>query len=210
MRLPWAISPTGWVLSQSWWGICAPPITDSLTFPCTMSWCRNGQCPARMFILFPYFLDQVTDIKEKLKLSKKVWSTLPYTICKDESVTAGTSNEEECWNGHSKARWEWLAILMEGMLHIQSWKALLAQRCRPVYAKASGGWSDTSSLSDSCSEWQVWWAPGSTYSQGAIKRGILVLHASPRGRGWRDGDRCQVTDVLRSQRALYVLLMTLR
>uniref|UniRef100_A0AAA9TFL0 Glypican 6 n=1 Tax=Bos taurus TaxID=9913 RepID=A0AAA9TFL0_BOVIN len=47
----------------------------------------------------------VTDIKEKLKLSKKVWSTLPYTICKDESVTAGTSNEEECWNGHSKARY---------------------------------------------------------------------------------------------------------
>uniref|UniRef100_A0A8I3RTW0 Glypican 6 n=2 Tax=Canis lupus familiaris TaxID=9615 RepID=A0A8I3RTW0_CANLF len=48
---------------------------------------------------------QVTDIKEKLKLSKKVWSTLPYTICKDESMTAGTSNEEECWNGHSKARY---------------------------------------------------------------------------------------------------------
>ncbi|XP_019521912.1 PREDICTED: glypican-6 [Hipposideros armiger] len=47
----------------------------------------------------------VTDIKEKLKLSKKVWSALPYTICKDESVTAGTSNEEECWNGHSKARY---------------------------------------------------------------------------------------------------------
>jgi hypothetical protein len=51
-----------------------------------------------------WFLDQVTDIKEKLKLSKKVWSALPYTICKDERVTAGTSNEEECWNGHSKAR----------------------------------------------------------------------------------------------------------
>uniref|UniRef100_A0A452VN37 Glypican-6 n=2 Tax=Ursus TaxID=9639 RepID=A0A452VN37_URSMA len=47
----------------------------------------------------------VTDIKEKLKLSKKVWSALPYTICKDESMTAGASNEEECWNGHSKARY---------------------------------------------------------------------------------------------------------
>uniref|UniRef100_A0A8C0ZLE0 Glypican-6 n=1 Tax=Castor canadensis TaxID=51338 RepID=A0A8C0ZLE0_CASCN len=47
----------------------------------------------------------VTDIKEKLKLSKKVWSALPYTICKDERVTAGTSNEEDCWNGHSKARY---------------------------------------------------------------------------------------------------------
>lgn len=50
-------------------------------------------------------LNQVTDIKEKLKLSKKFWSTFPYTICKDERVTAGSSNEEDCWNGHSKARW---------------------------------------------------------------------------------------------------------
>lgn len=65
---------------------------------------RNGQSLSRILTCFPWFLDQVTDIKEKLKLSKKVWSALPYTICKDESVTAGTSNEEECWNGHSKAR----------------------------------------------------------------------------------------------------------
>ncbi|KAK7831589.1 hypothetical protein U0070_015101 [Myodes glareolus] len=50
-------------------------------------------------------MNMVTDIKEKLKLSKKVWSTLPYTICMDGGVTAGTSNEEECWNGHSKARY---------------------------------------------------------------------------------------------------------
>ncbi|XP_062480562.1 glypican-6 isoform X2 [Pezoporus occidentalis] len=47
----------------------------------------------------------VTDIKEKLKLSKKFWSTLPYTICKDEQVTAGPSIEEDCWNGHTKARY---------------------------------------------------------------------------------------------------------
>lgn len=50
-------------------------------------------------------LNQVTDIKEKLKLSKKFWSTLPYTICKDERVTDGPSVEEDCWNGHTKARW---------------------------------------------------------------------------------------------------------
>uniref|UniRef100_A0A8C5U6S2 Glypican 6 n=1 Tax=Malurus cyaneus samueli TaxID=2593467 RepID=A0A8C5U6S2_9PASS len=50
-------------------------------------------------------LNQVTDIKEKLKLSKKFWSTLPYTICKDERVTAGASVEEDCWNGHTKARY---------------------------------------------------------------------------------------------------------
>uniref|UniRef100_A0A8C6VLU9 Glypican 6 n=1 Tax=Naja naja TaxID=35670 RepID=A0A8C6VLU9_NAJNA len=47
----------------------------------------------------------VIDIKEKLKLSKKFWSTLPYTICKEETVTAGMSNEEDCWNGHTKAKY---------------------------------------------------------------------------------------------------------
>ncbi|XP_039193576.1 glypican-6 isoform X1 [Crotalus tigris] len=47
----------------------------------------------------------VTDIKEKLKLSKKFWSTLPYTICKEEAVTGGMSNEEDCWNGHTKAKY---------------------------------------------------------------------------------------------------------
>ncbi|XP_060089603.1 glypican-6 isoform X2 [Heteronotia binoei] len=47
----------------------------------------------------------VIDIKEKLKLSKKFWSALPYTICKKESVTAGPSNEDDCWNSHTKARY---------------------------------------------------------------------------------------------------------
>nr|XP_060625479.1 glypican-6 isoform X2 [Anolis sagrei ordinatus] len=47
----------------------------------------------------------VIDIKEKLKLSKKFWSALPYTICKEERVTAGLSMEEDCWNGHTKAKY---------------------------------------------------------------------------------------------------------
>ncbi|XP_008105068.2 glypican-6 isoform X1 [Anolis carolinensis] len=47
----------------------------------------------------------VIDIKEKLKLSKKFWSSLPYTICKEERVTAGLSMEEDCWNGHTKAKY---------------------------------------------------------------------------------------------------------
>eukprot|EP00062_Callorhinchus_milii_P006606 gi/632947357/ref/XP_007889008.1/ PREDICTED: glypican-6-like [Callorhinchus milii] len=47
----------------------------------------------------------VVDIKDKLKLAKKFWSTLPYTICNDEKLTAGMSNEEECWNGHNKGRY---------------------------------------------------------------------------------------------------------
>ncbi|XP_041055093.1 glypican-6-like [Carcharodon carcharias] len=47
----------------------------------------------------------VTDVKEKLKLAKKFWSTLPYTICNDEKVTAGAPVEEDCWNGHTKGRY---------------------------------------------------------------------------------------------------------
>ncbi|XP_006639058.1 glypican-6 isoform X2 [Lepisosteus oculatus] len=47
----------------------------------------------------------VIDIKEKLKHSKKFWSTLPDSICVDDKVTAGKSNEEECWNGHTKGRY---------------------------------------------------------------------------------------------------------
>lgn len=59
----------------------------------------------RLRIVWRTMQHSVTDIKEKLKLSKKVWSALPYTICKDESMTASAANEEECWNGHSKARY---------------------------------------------------------------------------------------------------------
>ncbi|KAM4794685.1 glypican-6 [Rhinophrynus dorsalis] len=47
----------------------------------------------------------VVESKDKLKISKKLWSSLPYTICKEERMTGGLSNEEECWNGHSKARY---------------------------------------------------------------------------------------------------------
>ncbi|KPP72469.1 hypothetical protein Z043_108525 [Scleropages formosus] len=48
---------------------------------------------------------QVVDIKEKLKQSKKFWSTLPDGICKEDKVTASTANEEQCWNGHAKGRY---------------------------------------------------------------------------------------------------------
>ncbi|XP_064184005.1 glypican-6-like isoform X1 [Anguilla rostrata] len=47
----------------------------------------------------------VIDIKEKLKQSKKFWATLPDGICLEDKVTAGESNEEQCWNGHSKGRY---------------------------------------------------------------------------------------------------------
>ncbi|MBN3295390.1 GPC6 protein, partial [Amia calva] len=47
----------------------------------------------------------VIDIKEKLKHSKKFWSTIPDSICSGDKVTAGKSNEDECWNGHTKGRY---------------------------------------------------------------------------------------------------------
>ncbi|KAJ8338546.1 hypothetical protein SKAU_G00375120 [Synaphobranchus kaupii] len=47
----------------------------------------------------------VVDIKEKLKQSKKFWASLPDGVCLEDKVTAGESNEEQCWNGHSKGRY---------------------------------------------------------------------------------------------------------
>ncbi|XP_055492786.1 glypican-6-like [Leucoraja erinacea] len=47
----------------------------------------------------------VPDIKEKLKMVKKFWSTLPYTLCNIDKVTSSVSDEEECWNGHTKGRY---------------------------------------------------------------------------------------------------------
>ncbi|KAM8976728.1 glypican-6 isoform 2-T2 [Pelodytes ibericus] len=47
----------------------------------------------------------VTDIKEKLKISKKIWSSLPQHICQEERISGRFSDEEDCWNGHSKARY---------------------------------------------------------------------------------------------------------
>ncbi|XP_075708499.1 glypican-6 isoform X2 [Rhinoderma darwinii] len=47
----------------------------------------------------------VTEIKKRLKSSKKMWSTLPHSICKEERMTGGESHQEQCWNGHSKARY---------------------------------------------------------------------------------------------------------
>ncbi|XP_048834358.1 LOW QUALITY PROTEIN: glypican-6-like [Brienomyrus brachyistius] len=47
----------------------------------------------------------VTDVKEKLKESKKFWSTLPDGICKEAGVTAGVADDDQCWNGHTKGRY---------------------------------------------------------------------------------------------------------
>ncbi|XP_018410862.1 PREDICTED: glypican-6 isoform X1 [Nanorana parkeri] len=46
---------------------------------------------------------RVTEVKDRLKISRKMWSNLPHSICKEERITGRESNEEQCWNGHSKA-----------------------------------------------------------------------------------------------------------
>lgn len=43
------------------------------------------------------------DIKEKLKESKKFWSSLPDSICAEDKVT--DPDEEQCWNSHTKGRY---------------------------------------------------------------------------------------------------------
>lgn len=46
---------------------------------------------------------QLTDIRGKLKESKKFWSKLPDDICTTVNLTE--SDEEHCWNSHTKGRW---------------------------------------------------------------------------------------------------------
>lgn len=47
----------------------------------------------------------VVDIKEKLKQTKKFWSSLPEVMCVEDKVTAGNTSDDECWNGHTKGRY---------------------------------------------------------------------------------------------------------
>uniref|UniRef100_A0A8C1U8S6 Glypican 4 n=1 Tax=Cyprinus carpio TaxID=7962 RepID=A0A8C1U8S6_CYPCA len=48
----------------------------------------------------------LTDVKKKLKQSKKFWSTLPDTVCVGERIAVG----DECWNGTAKSRYESVVI----------------------------------------------------------------------------------------------------
>ncbi|XP_047227525.1 glypican-6-like isoform X2 [Girardinichthys multiradiatus] len=47
----------------------------------------------------------VVDIKQKLKLSKKFWLSLPEAMCVEDRVTAGNTSDDDCWNGHTKGRY---------------------------------------------------------------------------------------------------------
>ncbi|XP_041051519.1 glypican-4 [Carcharodon carcharias] len=51
----------------------------------------------------------VTDVKEKLKKAKKFWSTLPYSLCSDNS-SAGVVEQNDCWNGSNKSRYTFAVI----------------------------------------------------------------------------------------------------
>ncbi len=63
---------------------------------------------------------QVIDIKEKLKESKKFWSSLPDSICVEDEVT--DPDEEQCWNSHTKGRYD-------GHLQTQIPLSRIADRC---------------------------------------------------------------------------------
>ncbi|XP_067298326.1 glypican-6a isoform X1 [Pseudorasbora parva] len=57
----------------------------------------------RLRIVWRTMQHSVIDIKEKLKESKKFWSTLPDGICAEDKVT--DPDEEQCWNSHTKGRY---------------------------------------------------------------------------------------------------------
>ncbi|XP_067259739.1 glypican-6a isoform X1 [Chanodichthys erythropterus] len=57
----------------------------------------------RLRIVWRTMQHSVIDIKEKLKESKKFWSSLPDSICAEDKVT--DPDEEQCWNSHTKGRY---------------------------------------------------------------------------------------------------------
>lgn len=65
------------------------------SFPC----CVCGVAYAKL-IVCAWF--QVIDIKVKLRESKRFWSSLPDSICAEDTVT--DPDEEQCWNSHTKGR----------------------------------------------------------------------------------------------------------
>nr|XP_019935238.1 PREDICTED: glypican-6-like [Paralichthys olivaceus] len=54
----------------------------------------------------------VTDIKERLKESKRFWSNLPDDICAKGKLTE--SDDEQCWNSHTKGRY-FPEVVKEGL-----------------------------------------------------------------------------------------------
>ncbi|XP_051993075.1 glypican-6-like [Xyrauchen texanus] len=57
----------------------------------------------RLRIVWRTMQHSVIDIKDKLKESKKFWSSLSDSICAEDKVT--DPDEEQCWNSHTKGRY---------------------------------------------------------------------------------------------------------
>ncbi|XP_028847363.1 glypican-6-like isoform X1 [Denticeps clupeoides] len=70
----------------------------------------------RLRIVWRTMQHSVIDIKEKLKSSKKFWSSLPLGMCLGEDVTASESSDDDCWNGHAKGRY-FPEVLKDGLTH---------------------------------------------------------------------------------------------
>ncbi|KAM6942834.1 glypican-6a isoform 1-T1 [Xenentodon cancila] len=66
----------------------------------------------RLRIVWRTMQHSVTDIKERLKESKRFWSKLPDDICTEEKLTE--SDEEQCWNSHTKGRY-FPEVVKEGL-----------------------------------------------------------------------------------------------
>ncbi|KAF7284194.1 hypothetical protein GWI33_022445 [Rhynchophorus ferrugineus] len=48
----------------------------------------------------------ITEIKSKIKDTKKFWLQLPYQYCSNESIAMGPSEKENCWNGTTVGSYE--------------------------------------------------------------------------------------------------------
>ncbi|XDV14487.1 hypothetical protein PO909_014729 [Leuciscus waleckii] len=66
------------------------------SFPC----CVCGVAYAKLILRACF---QVIDIKDRLRESKRFWSSLPDSICAEDTVT--DPDEEQCWNSHTKGRY---------------------------------------------------------------------------------------------------------
>ncbi|XP_031416258.1 glypican-6-like isoform X2 [Clupea harengus] len=56
----------------------------------------------------------VVDVKERLRNSRKFWSSLPDGICHEDNRTSSNSSSEDCWNGHSRGRY-FPEVLKDGL-----------------------------------------------------------------------------------------------
>ncbi|XP_035483984.2 glypican-6a isoform X1 [Scophthalmus maximus] len=66
----------------------------------------------RLRVVWRTMQHSVTDIKEKLKESRRFWSNLPDDICAKGKLTE--SDEEQCWNSHTKGRY-FPEVVKEGL-----------------------------------------------------------------------------------------------